>query len=74
MTYVDRITFRPDQCSGRPCVRGLRIRVQDVLALLGSGVGEREILEDYPDLEADDIRACLLYAAEQSNHAVLAVA
>ena len=74
MSYLDRITFRPDQCSGRPCIRGLRIRVQDVLALLASGAGEREILADYPDLEAEDIRACLLYAAEQSNHAVLAIA
>ena len=74
MSYLDRITFRPDQCSGRPCIRGLRIRVQDVLALLANGASKREILADYPDLEAEDIRACLLYAAEQSNHAVLAVA
>jgi uncharacterized protein (DUF433 family) len=74
MKNADRITFNPEQCGGRPCIRGMRIRVKDVLDLLASGVSEREILEDYPDLQADDIRACLEYAAEQIDHPVFHVA
>ena len=74
MRYADRITFNPEQCGGRPCIRGMRIRVKDVLDLLASGVSEREILEDYPDLQAEDIRACLEYAAEQIDHPVFQVA
>ena len=73
MTYLDRITFNPEQCGGRPCIRGMRIRVKDVLDLLAAGVSEKEILEDYPDLEAEDIKACLQYAAAQADHAVLKV-
>jgi uncharacterized protein (DUF433 family) len=68
---MDRITFNPNQCGGRPCIRGMRIRVKDVLDLLAAGVGEAEILEDYPYLEAGDIRACLEYAAAEADHAVL---
>lgn len=68
---MDRITFNPNQCSGRPCIRGMRIRVKDVLDLLAAGVGEAEILEDYPYLEAEDIRACLEYAAAEADHPVL---
>ena len=63
LLIVDRITFNPEQCGGRPCIRGMRMRVKDVLDLLAAGVGEAEILEDYPYLEAEDIRACLTYAA-----------
>ena len=73
MTYLDRITFKPEQCGGRPCIRGMRIRVKDVLDLLAAGVSEKEILEDYPDLEAEDIKACLQYAAAQADHAVIRV-
>jgi uncharacterized protein (DUF433 family) len=73
MTYLDRITFRAEQCGGRPCIRGMRIRVKDVLDLLAAGVPETEILEDYPDLEIADIRACLEYAAAQADHAVLKI-
>ena len=73
MKYADRITFNPEQCGGRPCIRGMRIRVKDVLDLLASGVVEKEILEDYPDLQAEDIRACLEYAAEQIDHPVFQV-
>jgi uncharacterized protein (DUF433 family) len=73
MTYLDRITFNPEQCGGRPCIRGMRIRVKDVLDLLAAGLSEKEILEDYPDLEAEDIKACLQYAAAQADHAVLRV-
>jgi uncharacterized protein (DUF433 family) len=71
---MDRITFNPDQCGGRPCIRGMRIRVKDVLDLLAAGVSEEDILADYPDLEAEDIRASLAYAAEESDHPVLVAA
>lgn len=70
---VDRITFDPDQCGGRPCIRGMRIRVKDVLDLLSAGVPESEILEDFPYLESADIRACLEYAAAEADHPVLSV-
>lgn len=68
---IDRITFNPNQCGGRPCIRGMRIRVKDVLDLLAAKVPEAEILEDYPYLEADDIAACLEYAANEADHPVL---
>src|SRR5260221_14571419 len=60
---MDRITFNPEQCGERPCIRGMRIRVKDVLELLAAGLGEPEILADYPYLEAEDIPARLAYAA-----------
>lgn len=63
-----RITHHPDQCGGHPCVRGMRIRVSDVLDLLAAGMGEDAILADYPYLERDDIRACLAYASEKVAH------
>lgn len=66
-----RITFNPKQCGGRPCIRGMRIRVKDVLDLLAAGVPEQEILTDYPYLEAEDIVACLEYAAAEVDHPVL---
>ena len=59
---MNRITFNPEQCGGRPCIRDMRIRVKDVLDLLAGGVGEAEILADFPDLEPEDIRACLGFA------------
>jgi len=68
---MDRITFNPEQCGGRPCIRGLRIRVTDVLELLAAGMAQADILADYPDLEADDIRACLAFAAAQADHPIL---
>ncbi len=68
---MSRITFNPEQCGGRPCIRGMRIRVKDVLDLLAAGVGEAEILTDFPDLEPDDLRACLAYAAEEADHPIL---
>ena len=68
---MERITFNPNQCGGRPCIRGMRIRVKDVLDLLAAKVSEAEILADYPDLEAKDIQACLEYAAAQLDHPVL---
>jgi len=74
MRYVDRITVNPNQCGGRPCIRGMRIRVKDVLDLLATGVPESEILADYPDLEAEDIRAALEYASGNADHPVLQIA
>lgn len=74
MNLLERITIEPGKCGGRPCIRGLRIRVRDVLALLAAGASHQEILEDYPDLEEADILAALSYAAHQSDHVVLRVA
>ena len=71
MNYIARITFNPNQCGGRPCIRGMRIRVKDVLDLVAAGIPESGILADYPDLEADDIKASLEYAAAQLDHPVL---
>ena len=71
MNYMERITFNPNQCGGRPCIRGMRIRVKDVLDLVAAGIPESEILAVYPDLEADDIKASLEYAAAQLDHPVL---
>jgi uncharacterized protein (DUF433 family) len=71
MNYLKRITFNPNQCGGRPCIRGMRIRVKDVLDLIAGGVTEAEILADFPDLEAEDIKASLEYAAAQLDHPVL---
>ena len=73
-SLLDRITIEPGKCSGRPCIRGLRIRVTDVLSLLSSGASHQEILEDYPLLEENDIRAALEYAAAQTDHAILIAA
>ena len=71
---LQRITIDTRKCGGRPCLRGLRIRVTDVLGLLGSGATHQEILEDYPDLEEADIFAALDYAAVQSDHPILIAA
>jgi uncharacterized protein (DUF433 family) len=71
MSYLNRITVDLEQCSGRPCIRGMRIRVKDVLEMLAGGASEAQILEDFPDLETADIRACLQYASAQVNHTVL---
>ena len=67
-----RITIDPEQCGGRPCIRGIRIRVVDVLQLLAAGETTQDLLADYPYLEADDIAASLVYAARQLDHPVLA--
>jgi uncharacterized protein (DUF433 family) len=71
VTLLERITVDPNQCGGRPCIRGLRIRVTDILTMLSEGVSHDEILRDFPYLEPDDIKAALAYAARQSDHAVL---
>lgn len=70
----NRITIDAEICGGRPCIRGLRIRVKDVLELLASGASHDEILEDYPYLGAEDIVAVLQFAASQSDHPVLRTA
>lgn len=68
---LQRITIEAGKCGGRPCIRGLRIRVTDILELLSAGVSFDEILKDYPFLEREDILAALDYAAYQTDHAVL---
>lgn len=60
---LDRITYYPQQCGGRPCIRGMRIRVTDILEMLALNIKISEILADFPDLEAEDIQACLLFAS-----------
>jgi uncharacterized protein (DUF433 family) len=67
----NRITVNPDQCGGRPCIRGMRIRVSDVLDLFAAGLSADEIIAELPDLEPDDLRACLEYASVSVNHVVL---
>lgn len=69
---LERITVNPAQCGGRPCVRGMRIRVSDVLDLLAAGLSVPQIIDEMPDLEADDIRACTAYASRRVGHPVLA--
>ena len=66
-----RITHNPQQCGGRPCIRGMRIRVQDILDLNAVGQSSEQILVDFPDLEAEDLQAALAYAARQIDHPVL---
>ena len=66
-----RITINPKQCSGRPCIRGMRIRVSDVLDLFVAGLDAEQILAEMPDLEADDLKASLMYASRKLNHPVL---
>ncbi len=69
---LERITVNPQQCGGRPCVRGMRIRVVDILELLAAGQLPTEIVEELPDLQIDDVRAALLYAARRFDHPVIA--
>lgn len=71
MTELHRITVDPNVCGGRPVIRGLRIRVKDVLEMLAAGASREQILADYPYLEPDDIVAVLQFAATQSDHPVL---
>lgn len=69
----DRITINPEQCGGRPCIRGTRIRVVDVLDLFAAGLSAQEILEEMPDLEVDDLKAALRYAARRVDHPCIPV-
>jgi uncharacterized protein (DUF433 family) len=73
MTWLnDRITVDPEQCGGRPCIRGMRIRVTDVLDLLASGLTPAQIIEELPDLELEDVTASLQFASRSIDHPVLA--
>ena len=67
-----RITIDPAQCGGRPCIRGLRIRVRDVLDLLASGLSAEQVLEELPDLEREDISAALRFASSRVDHPIVA--
>ena len=69
---MDRITFNPGQCGGRPCIRGMRIRVTDILDLLANGLSFQEILDEMPDLEYEDIVACLQFASRKIDHPIIA--
>ena len=68
---LERITTNVRQCGGRPCIRGMRIRVSDVLDLFAADLSHEQILEEMPDLEADDLKAALLYASRKLAHLVL---
>ncbi|MDT8383075.1 MAG: DUF433 domain-containing protein [Gammaproteobacteria bacterium] len=74
MSELHRITISADHCGGRPAIRGLRIRVKDILDLLAAGATREEIIEDYPYLEPEDITAVLEFAARQNDHTTLHVA
>ena len=69
---MERITINPEQCGGRPCIRGMRIRVIDILDLFAAGLSVEQILEEMPDLEMEDLQAALQYAARKLDHPVLA--
>jgi uncharacterized protein (DUF433 family) len=69
---LGRITIEPGKCGGRPCIRGMRIRVLDVLQMLAAGETIETILTEFPYLEREDISASLLYAARQMDHSVVA--
>jgi uncharacterized protein (DUF433 family) len=68
MNYRDIITIEPGKRGGKPCIRGLRITVYDVLSWLAEGMGKAEIIEDYPELTDGDIQACLSFAAEREHN------
>jgi len=68
---IERITVNPKQCGGRPCIRGMRIRVTDVLELYAAGLTAEQILEELPDLEPEDLQASLLFAARRLNHPIV---
>lgn len=71
MTLVERITVNPRQCGGRPCIRGMRIGVTDVLDLLASGLSREQVLDEMPDLEPEDIEAALRFASRRLDHPVI---
>lgn len=71
MNLLDRITFNSLQCGGRPCIRGMRIRVTDVLDLLEAGLTPAQVIEELPDLEPDDVRASVAYARRRVDHPVV---
>ena len=70
MAHLDRITIEPGKHSGKPCIRGLRMTVSDVLDYLASGMSEEDLLRDFPDLTREDIRTCLAFAADRERRLV----
>ena len=74
MVWHERITINPAQCGGRPCIRGMRIRVQDVLDALAAGLSPADLIADFPDLEPADVEAALRYASARLDHPVLLAA
>lgn len=72
MDYRDRVTLEPGKRSGKPCIRGMRITVYDVLSYLAAGMTPQEVLADFPYLTEEDIRACLSYAADRERRTLLA--
>ncbi|KAB2846851.1 MAG: DUF433 domain-containing protein [Hyphomicrobiaceae bacterium] len=72
--YRERISIDPEVCGGRPCIKGTRVRVRDILDLLAAGATREEILKDFPYLTVDDIAAALYYAANQADHPVISAA
>jgi len=68
----ERITINPEQCGGRPCIRGMRIRVTDVIELFAAGLTAEQILKELPDLEPEDLHACMVFAARKLDHPVVA--
>jgi len=71
VSLMERITVNPRQCGGRPCIRGMRIRVTDVLDLLASGLTREQVREELPDLEPEDVEACLRFASRRIDHPVV---
>lgn len=67
MDYRKHITLDPNQRSGKPCIRGLRIAVADILDYLASGMSEADIVQDFPDLTVEDVRACIAFAADRER-------
>lgn len=72
MDYKNIITIEPDKRNGKPCIRGMRITVSDLLEYLASGMTEQQIIEDFPELTSDDIHACLAFAAERERKLMIA--
>ncbi len=73
MNFHDRITVAPDRRSGQPCIRGMRITVKDILEYLAGGMTQEQILEDFPELEPEDLNACFAFAAHRESHLELGV-
>ncbi|MBM9500633.1 DUF433 domain-containing protein [Leptospira sp. 201903071] len=71
MNLLSRITINPEICGGKPCIRGMRIRVIDILELFSNGLSHEEILKEMPDLEPEDLKASLQYASMKIDHAVV---
>ncbi|MBI2438030.1 MAG: DUF433 domain-containing protein [Lentisphaerae bacterium] len=74
MNYANIITIEPGKRSGKPCIRGMRITVSDILEYLASGMTEADILRDFPELTSDDIHACLAFAADREKKLTVAMA